>query len=466
MNKKIKHIAAKSFLGLIVILILACSCKKSGNTPKYEYPSGSKPNSEKPRFIWIDAAANFPDFANSKENITRDLTLAKNAGFTDIVVDIRPTSGDVLYNSSVAGVQPVAWLGAWVSGVYSKITRTATWDYLQAFIDAGHTLGLKVHAGFNTMVGGNSNALGSEGILYRDASKKEWATSLNTAGGVVNTMDVGGTGAKFFNPANDQVQDYIIGLLKDLAKYNLDGIIIDRGRYDGIGSDFSNISRQKFQTFLGSTVTNYPSDILPPGATMTTISAMTTYPMYFKQWLEFRVKTIYDFMNKAKAAVKSVNQNVKFGVYVGGWYSTYYEVGVNWASQNYNVAQKNPTWKWASANYQQYGFAGLMDEMLIGAYASPLSVNGTTEWTMQGFAKLAKEKISTACPMVAAGPDVGNWDPNNNATQDQENQAIVNSVKACMDECDGYFLFDMIHLKQANQWQYVKQGVDKATQTN
>ena len=35
-----------------------------------------------------------------------------------------------------------------------------------------------------------------------------------------------------------------------------------------------------------------------------------------------------------------------------------------------------------------------------------------------------------------------------------------------MDECDGYFLFDMIHLKMGNQWNYVKEGIDKAVQTN
>jgi hypothetical protein len=109
-----------------------------------------------------------------------------------------------------------------------------------------------------------------------------------------------------------------------------------------------------------------------------------------------------------------------------------------------------------------YGYAGLMDQILIGAYASPLRVYGSSEWTMQGFSKLAKDKIKDSCPMVAAGPDVGNWDSNNQATQEQENQAIVNSVKACMDECDGYFLFDMIHLKMANQWPYAKEGIDKA----
>ena len=36
----------------------------------------------KPRYIWIDASANFSDFANSKENIERDIIKAKEAGFT------------------------------------------------------------------------------------------------------------------------------------------------------------------------------------------------------------------------------------------------------------------------------------------------------------------------------------------------------------------------------------------------
>ena len=102
--------------------------------------------------------------------------------------------------------------------------------------------------------------------------------------------------------------------------------------------------------------------------------------------------------------------------------------------------------------------------MLIGAYAAPLTVFGATEWTMQGFCQLAKDKTRDDCPIVAGGPDVGNWDTNNQATLEQENQAIVQSVKACMDVCDGYFLFDMIHLKLANQWEYAKQGIQIAIQ--
>src|SRR5690554_1485996 len=447
---------------LFTFLLLIGSCTDDGTDPEYEFPDPPKSNSEKPRYIWIDAAANFSDFANNRENITRDLTLAKGAGFTDVVVDIRPTSGDILYNSSVPGSAKVQWLKAWVNGVYSKVERTATWDYLQAFIEEGHKLDLKVHAGFNTMVGGHSSGLGSQGILYRDASKKSWATSENLSIGITNTMDAGG-GTKFFNPANEEVQNYLSDLLKDLAKYDLDGIILDRGRFDGMQSDFSNITREKFEGYLGNVkLTSFPEDIVPAGATIHDVIAMTTYPPYLTKWLEFRAKVIYDFMEKARTAVKTVNSDILFGVYVGGWYSTYYEVGVNWASNRYNPSL---SYKWATPKYKDYGYADMMDHILIGAYASPLRVYGSSEWTMQGFSRLAKDKIKDK-PIVASGPDVGNWDVNNNATQQQENQAIVESVKACMDECDGYFLFDMIHLKMANQWQYAKQGIDIAIGNN
>ena len=56
---------------------------------------------------------------------------------------------------------------------------------------------------------------------------------------------------------------------------------------------------------------------------------------------------------------------------------------------------------------------------------------------------------------------MGNWDADDEYTQDQENRAITESVKVCADACDGYFLFDMIHLKDADQWGYAKAGIDQ-----
>ena len=139
-------------------------------------------------------------------------------------------------------------------------------------------------------------------------------------------------------------------------------------------------------------------------------------------------------------------------------YSTYYGVGVNWASPKYNTSAAYPAW--ATAKYQNYGYADLMDIILIGAYASPTSVYGTNEWTIQGFCSKAVDKIKGDATVIG-GPDVGNgaWATSSDAVI---NQAITQSVDAAINACDGYFLFDMIHLKKKNQWEYVKLGIDNA----
>ena len=78
----IKKNIIKAFMGGIA----ACLCMACGGNDSKDYwgdtsGGGDKeptenPNASKPRYIWIDAAANFPDFANSKENIACDLALA------------------------------------------------------------------------------------------------------------------------------------------------------------------------------------------------------------------------------------------------------------------------------------------------------------------------------------------------------------------------------------------------------
>lgn len=445
------------FLFVFISLLAGCS-KDNGDKHSWEFGEGegegpSEEVTEKPRYIWVDAAANFPDFADSKEHIERDLKLAKEAGFTDIVVDVRPTSGDVLFRTTTG--EPVQWLGAWVGGVYRKIERTAGWDYLQAFIDAGHKLGLKIHAGFNTFVGGNLTSLGKEGVLYRDQQKAAWATMELSSNGIVSTLDMNTSGARFFNPVNAEVQEYVCRLLEDLAAYEgLDGIILDRARFNDLYSDFSEDTRQKFESFLGYKILNFPGDVMRMDIKEGNIPS--DVPPYFKKWLEFRVKTIHDFMAKARERVKARNPEIKFGVYVGGWYSTYYAVGVNWASPRYNTSAK---YSWATADYMKYGYADLMDQMLIGAYASPTRVYGSGEWTVQGFCSNAKNLIMGEAPVIG-GPDVGNgdWATLGDAVV---NQAITQSVDAALSACDGYFLFDMIHLKNKNQWSYVKTGIDK-----
>ena len=430
----------------------------SGENPdvgeKPDNPPVVEPADLKPRYLWIDAAANFPDYANDKEKIAKDVAKIAETGFTDIIVDVRPTMGDVLFKTS--HTEQVEKLSSWSGGLHWEV-RTATWDYLQAFIDAAHEVGLKVHAGFNTMACGNAELYGLEaqGIVYRDSSKRDWVTVLNLESGLTNMMDAADYGTKFFNPANDEVVEFLCNLLKDLAAYeDLDGIILDRCRYDDLKCDFSDISRQKFEAHIGRTIENWPNDILDPK--QTTLSYPSTLQ---KQWLEFRAKTIHDFIVKAEEAVRSVNSEISFGAYVGGWYSTYYDMGVNWASPNYAVSSH---YSWASLDYKDYGYADHLDVLLIGAYASTSSIYGAGEWSVQGFCRLAHEKVMGDC-LVAGGPDVGNptgW------TNGGKSAEVTKTVDAAINACDGYFCFDLIHVKMYNYWSALKKGIDAYIEAN
>lgn len=419
-----------------------------------ENPPVVEPANLKPRFLWIDAAANFHDYANDKKKIAEDVAKIAETGFTDIIVDVRPTMGDVLFETT--HTEQVKRLSSWSGGLHWE-ERTATWDYLQAFIDAAHEVGLKVHAGFNTMACGNADLYGLEaqGIVYRDSSKRDWVTVLNLEGGLTNMMDATDYSTKFFNPANDEVVEFLCNLLKDLAAYeDLDGIILDRCRYDDLKCDFSDISRQKFEAYIGQTVENWPNDILNPA------QATISYPNTLqKQWLEFRAKTIHDFIVKAEEAVRSVNTEISFGAYVGGWYSTYYDMGVNWASPNYAVSSH---YSWASLDYKNYGYADHLDVLLIGAYASTSSIYGAGEWSVQGFCKLAYEKVMGDC-LVAGGPDIGNptgW------TNGGKSAEVTKTVDAAINACDGYFCFDLIHVKMYDYWSALKAGIDAYIKAN
>ena len=410
--------------------------------PTPEKPAG------KARMVWIDAAANFKDYANDKSRISEDMARIKETGFTAVIVDVRPTNSGVLFNSSVES--PLRQVDAWVTGGYKWLQRTADFDYLQAFIDAGKEVGLDVYASINTMVGGCEcpYGLGTAGFLYEDASKRSWASVVNTKDGLVSTMDMG-TGTKFLNPANDEVVAYLLDLLADLASYDLDGIILDRCRYDDneLQSDFSDVSREKFEAYIGSKIENWPDDIFAPGADALTGNGTEMQ----KKWMEFRAKVIHDFIEKASDKVHSVNPDIRFGAYVGGWYSSYYYSGVNWASPKYETSAN---YRWATPDYNEYGYADHCDIMIIGAYASTSKIYGSGEWTMQGFCRRAE----TLFAGDVGGPDIGN---SSGFEKGGQGHLMPSIVDACINaSTEGMFFFDLCHIKMYDYWDDIKTAFD------
>ena len=420
-----------------------------------EQPSPEKKDA-KARLVWIDAAANFKDYANSKKNIADDMARLKETGFTGVVVEVRPTTAGVLFNSDVE--KPLKQVDAWVTGAYKWLKRTESFDYLQEFINAGKSVGLDVYAAINTMVGGKEcpYGLGTSGPLFDGSVDKSWATVINTKDGLVSSMDMG-TGTKFLNPANDDVVEYLLGILEDLAVYDVKGIILDRCRYDDtdLQSDFSEVSRQKFEEYIGKTLKNWPGDVFNPGATKinSPITAMQ------RDWMEFRAKNIHDFMEKASNRVHSVNPDIRFGAYVGAWYSSYYMSGVNWASPSYNAGNM---YNWATAEYNQYGYADHCDIMLIGAYASTQSIYGSSEWTMQGFCQRAQRIFAGDVPFIG-GPDIGNSTGFENGGQ---GKLMPDIVDACINaSTEGMFFFDLCHIKMYDYWDDIKKAFDQYLET-
>lgn len=416
-----------------------------GTDPGPEEPQIEIP--AKPCYIWVDAAANFPWFCNDEAYIKKELTKLADCGFTDVVVDVRPTEGTVLWNSSVA--PRAGRLPSWNGGRYHYEYRTAGFDYLKAFLDAGHELGLRVHAAINTFVGGHGGWYGleSEGPLFSGDIPAEWASVDNTTSGPQSSFYPGVQGTVFLNPANDKVQEYILSLIKELAAYRPDGIVLDRCRYSdaGLRAEFSDESKAKFTEYLGREPAFWPV-MDASGNLPTPVSSEQ------KAWLSFRVKTIHDFVEKTAATVHELSPDTKFGVYVGAWYSSYYPSGVNWASPRYLTHAKYA--RWADADYHNYGFADHCDFMLLGCYAASSSIYGEGEWTMEGFCKQA-QKLLLDDTVFAGGPDVGNpegWQYGGKSAY------IPRTVDACINNSDGYFVFDLCHIREFDYWSDFKKA--------
>lgn len=417
----------------------------------------------KARMVWIDAAANFKDYANDQAKINSDMRRIKETGFTGVIVDVRPTNTGVLFSSSVE--DPLTKVDAWAPS-YQWVHRTASFDYLQAFIDAGEEVGLDVYASINTMVGGcDCGSLGKVGVLYEDETKKSWASQVNTSSGVKNCLDLPKTGAKFMNPANDNVVNYLLDLLEDLAAYDVTGIILDRCRYDdyNLQSDFSEVSKEKFEEYLGEEVTEWPVFDDTQTVPLSNVSALQA------EWMAFRAKNIHDFIEKAADRVHSVRPTIRFGAYVGAWYSTYYASGVNWASPNYNARNK---YRWATDDYSKFGYADHCDIMIIGAYASTLDIFGAGEWKMQGFCQNAQTLFAGDVPFVG-GPDIGNstgfndaWNGENHENYPDKYPDPATLMPKMVDACinastEGMFFFDLCHIKKFDYWDDIKKAFDQ-----
>jgi uncharacterized lipoprotein YddW (UPF0748 family) len=407
-----------------------------------------------PKLMWIDATANIERF-NNKDTIDYYLKKLKELGFTDIVVDIRPISGHVLYESEYAPLL-TEWKGKPIN---------YTFDYLGYYIEKAHALGLKVQASLNTFVAGHNYM--DEGPIYEEG-KADWATIVYPPDEEVKLIPITEEKEKYsamVNPVNEEFQEYILNIFREVVeKYpELDGIILDRVRYDGFTADFSDLSRRKFEEYLGKELDKFPDDIYRWKKN----ENGNLYPergKYFLQWIEWRTSVIYTFMAKARDVIKKANPEISFGTYTGAWYPSYFEVGVNFASKNYDPSAD---YDWATPKYKEYGYAELLDLYTVGNYYTTITIeeyleknpevkNETDMWAQQGTWYCVEGSNQHLKTILHGNKFYGGI----LADQFYENpDGLAASIRMNLETSDGLMIFDIVHIIEKNMWQYVEQGM-------
>ncbi len=423
-------------LALVIAGLASCGEKKAADDIK-------------PALMWFDATANFERFS-STDSIDFYLTKIKDLGFTHAIVDMRPISGEVLYDSEYAP-KMTEWKG------YTR----PDFDFLGHFIKKGHELGLEVHASLNTFVAGHNHL--DRGVCYTD--HPEWASIVYTPDGMISIMDMKRKYSAMTNPINPEYQEYILNVFKEIVrKYpELDGIMMDRVRYDGIMADFSELSREKFEEYIGEKVERFPEDIFEwkkEGEGRPVVSR----GKHFMKWIEWRTKNIYDFMAKARAEVKSVNPDICFGTYTGAWYPSYYEVGVNFASNTYDPSQE---FDWATPEYKNYGYAELMDLYTTGNYYTNISYedylknndivwNETDSEGRQGTWYCVEGSCDKLRGILGENKFMGGI----LADQFYDNPAdLARTIEMNLRKSDGLMVFDIVHIITKNMWNEVEAGM-------
>ena len=443
---------------LIFVLLLGIlmggmySCSKddsnipSDNTPDPNPGSGQGSTVDSSRvFLWVDAMANWVNLS-TESGIDHYVSKAKEVGVTDFIVDVKGNSGEVLYNSSIAPVQKT----------YKGVTRADDYDYLGKFIEKAHAVGLKVQASMNVFVGGRRND--QVGIVYDDPTKASWQSMSYDKDGVIRKLTESTEGGEIMlNACLKEVHDYELSIMKEIVqKYpDLDGIGFDHCRWDGgLRGDYSNESKRQFEAYIGKTVAKFPQDIfewkLVDGAYKRDEKAL------FPLWNEWRCSVIYNFFLDAKNLLKDVAPKIEFGDYVGAWYSSYYEVGVNWASNRYSP-YGNPSYKsWSTLSYHKYGYAQLIDNLFTGNYSSKVTLEESAGWSVESLAN-GVNTVTMGDTKVFAGLYFNDYLSNGQMNKDQVEKAI----EMCFKKSSGVMLFDVIYFELYDCWDAVKVGIAK-----
>ncbi len=398
--------------------------------------------------VWIEIQANKKSILDRKK-FRNVMEKCKKAGMTGIILSVKDTTGFVLYESRLADHY----------SVYDT-DFAADVDYVKQCFEIIREQGMKCYAAFDVFTEGNKKHShpkmkgfreGWECEVYGlDASKSPVIQKSTEKKEQKTVGSIDDFGEIFVNPGNEEVRSYELQLIREFAeKYRPDGVVLDRVRYVGLSTDFSEHTRKAWESYTGVTGEKWPEDIY---VIQEDENGYREVPgKYFGSFFEYRASVIKGFIKSVREMLESNCPGVEFCDYTGSWYPLYYKVGVNWASERYRSTE----FPWCDAGrIQKAGYAEQTDRLLSGFYYSDIWMSEAKEknlpaywYSVEGAYEIAS-KVTNYKKGLVGSLFIEQYKD----TPDRLQEAM----SICFAKTSGCMVFDVSYIIDNDWWAYMK----------
>lgn len=387
----------------------------------------------KPKYLWFDAAANFDRFA-VRDSVDFYLDKACRAGFNRIVVDVRPVEGGALYRSDI--LPQITAMGG--------RTVHRDWDYLQYFIDAAHSRGMKVTASLTVFTAGSPPR--REGPAYDDPAAFDGRTCVEyTPHGMADIRGQRDKVSAFLNPAMPENREYALGFISEaVGRYDIDGLSLDYCRYPDMYGDFSDFSRRDFERRSGCKVEAWPQDIFR----FDEAGGIIPGPLYH-DWWSYRAGVIGSFVAEAAGTIRALRPDVEVIYWAASWINGLFGTGQNWASASFPLHKEPYTCEWCNEEYDRTGFASRLDTFMLGSYLEKIYGPDDPE-SIEFAAARARRAIMGECALCGS------------IFAPQHKSDIADAVYVCLRDTDGLMVFDICQVIEFDLWDGIRSGILRA----
>lgn len=370
--------------------------------------------------LWISTSVNFSRL-KTKANIKHFMDLIEEAGFNEIIVEVKTMQGKALYFSDILEYQTEA----------NGVTVNRDWDYLQYFIDQAHQRGMTILAASTVMPD------------YRP-EWEQYCCIEHLPEGLISIKKSKDGMFPFLNPVYPEVRELVMSVCEEIVrKYDVDGLVLDYCRYQNANSDFSEASKKAFEEYAGVKCTNFPYDIYyyPEGETDKGEYKPSTH---YNKWIEWRSSVIQGYVKEIRDRIKAIKPDISLQYWAAAWWPLP-ATAQNWASQKYT---NFPYW-WSTKDYYKTGFADYLDVFQNGAYYSkvtPMWENGTIANALYQGDAIIKDACQHYSSFSVAS-----------STFD-----VKEATKYSYLNADGVMIFELCYMVKYDWWDEVKAGIQEA----